>query len=178
MERSDNAANNKSKNRSNTRSEIYERYAKRRDELGYKNAQVARLAGIGQYDLTKWKKGEYMPGAKKLLSICEVLGIDLKWLLTGEGAEVMYEDEISVQENKLQNDPGSIQQKKIAGSDVEEMKKVEEMEKTEKTEKTDTPFYRETIEALKRLSPVKRNLIIALIAACAEDTLQEKYKHI
>ena len=166
---------NKLENRSNTRSEIYERYAKRRDELGYKNAQVARLAGIGQYDLTKWKKGEYMPGAKKLLAICEVLGIDLKWLLTGEGEEVMDEDKISVQENSLQNSPGSIQQKRIAGSDVEEMRKVEEIEKKEKAE---DPFYRETIEALKRMSPVKRNLIIALIAACAEDTLQEKYKHI
>ena len=41
----------------------------------------------------------------------------------------MYEDEISVQENSLQNAPGSIQQKKIAGSDAEEMKKVEEIEK-------------------------------------------------
>ncbi|MBQ7564362.1 MAG: helix-turn-helix transcriptional regulator, partial [Lachnospiraceae bacterium] len=165
MERSDNAANNKSKNRSNTKAEIYDRYSRRRDELGYKNAQVARLAGIGQYDLTKWKKGEYMPGAKKLLAICEVLGIDLKWLLTGEGEEVMYEDETAVQENSLLNDSGSIQQKRIAGSDDEEMKKIGN------TEETEDSFYRETIEALKRLSPVKRNLIIALIAACAEDTL-------
>ena len=157
---------NKLENRSNTRSEIYERYAKRRDELGYKNAQVARLAGIGQYDLTKWKKGEYMPGAKKLLAICEVLRIDLKWLLTGEGEEVMDEDKISVRENSLQNAPGSIQQKKIADSNIEEMRKVEEIERTEKTE---DPFYRETIEALKQLSPVKRNLIIALIAICAEE---------
>ena len=184
------------------RSEIYDRYARKRDELGYKNAQVARLAGIGQYDLTKWKKGEYMPGAKKLLAICEVLGIDLKWLLNGgelgheDTQEFMNEKALTVQQqtdapslysnqqmeinnykegtvvqgNSLQNAPGSIQQKRIAGSDVEEMKKVEEMEKTEKTEKTDDPFYRETIEALKRLSPVKRNLIIALIAACAEET--------
>ena len=121
MERSDKAIDNKSENRSNTKAEIYDRYSRRRDELGYKNAQVARLAGIGQYDLTKWKKGEYMPGAKKLLAICEVLGIDLKWLLTGEGEEVMDEDKISVQENSMQNDPGSIQQKRIAGSDVEEL---------------------------------------------------------
>ena len=134
MERSDKAINNKSENLSNTRSEIYERYAKRRDELGYKNAQVARLAGIGQYDLTKWKQGEYMPGAKKLLAICEVLGIDLKWLLTGEGEEV------------------------------------EKAEEVEQVENAEDPFYRETIEALKQLSPVKRNLIIALIAACAEET--------
>ena len=47
-----------------------------------------------------------------------------------------------------------------------EVEKVEEVEQVEKTEDT---FYRETIEALKRMSPVKRNLIIALIAACAED---------
>ena len=167
MERSDNATNYKSENRSNTKAEIYDRYSRRRDELGYKNAQVARLAGIGQYDLTKWKKGEYMPGAKKLLAICEVLGIDLKWLLIGEGEEVMYEDEISVQENSLQNDPGRIQQKRIIGSEAE---KVENVEEVEQVEKADDPFYRETIEALKRLSPVKRNLIIALIAACAEET--------
>ena len=51
---------------------------------------------------------------------------------------------------------------------VEEMRKVEEIEKTENAE---DPFYRETIEALKRLPPVKRNLIIALIAACAEETI-------
>ncbi|MBQ7564949.1 MAG: hypothetical protein IJT16_13300 [Lachnospiraceae bacterium] len=48
------------------------------------------------------------------------------------------------------------------------MRKVEEIEKTENAE---DPFYRETIEALKRLPPVKRNLIIALIAACAEETI-------
>ena len=167
MERSDNATNYKSENRSNTKAEIYDRYSRRRDELGYKNAQVARLAGIEQYDLTKWKKGEYMPGAKKLLAICEVLGIDLKWLLTGEGAEVMYEDKISVQENSLQNDPGRIQQKRITGSEAEKVENVEEVEQVEKAEDL---FYRETIEALKRLSPVKRNLIIALIAACAEET--------
>ena len=153
------------------RSEIYGRYARKRDELGYKNAQVARLAGIGQYDLTKWKKGEYMPGAKKLLAICEALGIDLKWLLTGEGEEVMYEDEISVQENRLQNAPGSIQQKRIADSEAEEAGQVEKVKEVKHVEKVEDPFYRETIEALKRLSPVKRNLIIALIAACAGDTL-------
>ena len=151
------------------RSEIYGRYARKRDELGYKNAQVARLAGIGQYDLTKWKKGEYMPGAKKLLAICEVLGIDLKWLLTGEGAEVMYEDKISVQENSLQNAPSSIQQKRIARSEAEKVENVE-VEEVGQIEKAEDAFYRETIEALKRLSPVKRNLIIALIAACAEET--------
>ena len=166
MKRPDNMEKNGLEDRSDIRVAIYGRYAERRDKLGYKNAQVARLAGIGQYDLTKWKKGEYMPGAKKLLAICEVLRIDLKWLLTGEGEEVMDEDKISVRENSLQNAPGSIQQKKIADSNIEEMRKVEEIERTEKTE---DPFYRETIEALKQLSPVKRNLIIALIAICAEE---------
>ena len=79
----------------------------------------------------------------------------------------MYEDEIAVQENSLQNDPGRIQQKRITGSEAEKVENVEEVEQVEKAEDL---FYRETIEALKRLSPVKRNLIIALIAACAEET--------
>ena len=79
-----------------------------------------------------------------------------------------YKEGTVVQGNNLQNVPTSIQQKKIAGSDVEEVKKIEKIGKTDKAEDL---FYRETIEALKRLSPVKRNLIIALIAACAEDTL-------
>ena len=168
MERSDNIEKNGMENRSDKRAEIYDRYSKRRNELGYKNAQVARLAGIGQYDLTKWKKGEYMPGAKKLLAICEVLRIDLKWLLTGEGTE--YKDGAVAQGNGLQNAPGSIQQKKIADSQAEDAGQVEKVKEVKQVEKADDSFYRETIEALKRLSPVKRNLIIALIAACAEET--------
>ncbi|MBQ7564950.1 MAG: helix-turn-helix transcriptional regulator, partial [Lachnospiraceae bacterium] len=166
MERPDNMEKNGLEDRSDIRAEIYGRYAERRDKLGYKNAQVARLAGIGQYDLTKWKKGEYMPGAKKLLAICEVLGIDLKWLLTGEGTE--YKDGAVAQRKGLQNDPRSIQQKRIARSEAEKIENVE-IEEAGQVEKTEDPFYRETIEALKQLSPVKRNLIIALIAACAED---------
>ena len=148
------------------KAEIYDRYARKRDELGYKNAQVARLAGIGQYDLTKWTKGEYMPGAKKLLAICEVLGINLKWLLTGEGTE--YKGGTVAQGNGLQNAPGSIQQKRIARSEAKKIEKVE-VEEVGQVKNAEDAFYRETIEALKRLSPVKRNLIIALIAACAEE---------
>lgn len=62
---------------------MYERYCKLRDEKGYKDATVARLANIPKSTFTDWKSGRSVPKREKLIRIAECLGVSLDYLMTG-----------------------------------------------------------------------------------------------
>lgn len=63
--------------------EIYERYCKRRDELGFRDADVAKGTGITKSTFSEWKKGGSQPNADKLLKISGFLNTTVEYLMTG-----------------------------------------------------------------------------------------------
>ena len=63
---------------------MYKRYCKLRDEKGYKDADISRLAGISKPTLSDWKRGVSIPKQDKLIKIADCLGVSVDYLLTGE----------------------------------------------------------------------------------------------
>lgn len=53
----------------------YAEYVHFRDRKGYKDSDVARLAGFPQATLSEWKRGTYTPKYEKMKKIEQVLGI-------------------------------------------------------------------------------------------------------
>lgn len=53
----------------------YDEYVHFRDRKGFKDSDVARLAGIPQATLSEWKRGRYTPKYEKMTKIEQVLGI-------------------------------------------------------------------------------------------------------
>lgn len=67
---------------------MYEKYAKRRDELGYTDYKVSQLSSASTATLSEWKKNYesggaegYQPKLDKLTSIASALQMDVKELL-------------------------------------------------------------------------------------------------
>lgn len=68
---------------------MYERYAKKRDELGLTDYKVAQMSGVMTSTLSEWKKhhetnGEqgYRPKIDKISSIAKALGISVAELIS------------------------------------------------------------------------------------------------
>lgn len=53
----------------------YAEYVHFRDRKGFKDSDVARLAGISPATLSEWKRGGYTPKYEKIAKIEQVLGI-------------------------------------------------------------------------------------------------------
>ena len=67
---------------------MYEKYAKRRDELGFKDYKVAKIAGIGTCTLSEWKKYHetggkegYQPKLDKLTAIANAVNMKVSDLI-------------------------------------------------------------------------------------------------
>ena len=58
--------------------------AKCRKEKGYTQAGLAEKLGITDRAVSKWENGKSMPDASLMLPLCELLGINVNELLTGE----------------------------------------------------------------------------------------------
>lgn len=68
---------------------MYERYAKRRDELGLTDYKVAQLSGVMTSTLSEWKKhyeskgkSGYQPKLDKISSIAKALDMNVADLVT------------------------------------------------------------------------------------------------
>ena len=72
---------------------MYKRYCKLRDEKGYKDADISRLAGISKPTLSDWKRGVSTPKHDKLIKIADCLGVSVDYLLTGEEQLEDFSDE-------------------------------------------------------------------------------------
>lgn len=62
---------------------MYENYAKIRDGLGLKDAEVCKRAGISQGTMSDWKRGRYNLKTDKLQRIADVLGVSVDVLING-----------------------------------------------------------------------------------------------
>ena len=59
---------------------MYERYCKIRDLKGYKDSDVANLAGITKSTFSDWKSGRSKPKDGKMQSIANALGVTFEYL--------------------------------------------------------------------------------------------------
>ncbi len=64
--------------------DIYDTYAKYRDERGMTDYRVCQLTGIETGTMSNWKMGRYTPKVDKLVKIARVFGITLDELLFGK----------------------------------------------------------------------------------------------
>lgn len=63
---------------------MYEVYAKIRDKRGLTDYDVAKMCGISQSALSRWKTGKSSPSKKTRYKIAQVLGIPLTAKFTGD----------------------------------------------------------------------------------------------
>ncbi len=66
---------------------VGERIKSRREELGWKQDDLATKAGISKSFLSDLENGKRNVGADKLLDIARALNLSLDYLMTGEDAE-------------------------------------------------------------------------------------------
>jgi transcriptional regulator with XRE-family HTH domain len=53
------------------------------NDLGIPDAQVARRAGISTSALSSYTKGRSFPNSEQLFPLCDVLGVEARWLISG-----------------------------------------------------------------------------------------------
>lgn len=55
-----------------------------RKEKGYTQVKLAEKLGITNRAVSKWETGKSLPDASVMIELCELLGINVNELLTGE----------------------------------------------------------------------------------------------
>lgn len=63
---------------------MYEEYARLRDLLGLKDADVAKATGLSRSTLSQWKAGKNSPKAAALLKIANCIKVPVDWLIEKE----------------------------------------------------------------------------------------------
>lgn len=64
--------------------EISDRVVQRAEELGIKQADIAKQLGVGRSTVFKWFDGVNQPSSKYLDRLADILNTDAYWLLTGD----------------------------------------------------------------------------------------------
>lgn len=54
------------------------------DEMGLKDADIARLSGLRTSALSRYKNGQSFPSSEQLFPLSDALGVDPRWLISGE----------------------------------------------------------------------------------------------
>ncbi|MGK0736958.1 LexA family protein [Yokenella regensburgei] len=62
------------------------RIRERRKALKLTQVQVAKRVGVSHVSLSQWERGDTEPRGSNLYALCEVLGCDPAWLLSGKNA--------------------------------------------------------------------------------------------
>lgn len=71
---------------------ISERLFQIMEEQHISQVELSRRTGISTRTISDWRKKKTNPGADKILIICEVLHLDPRTLLAGEGRSELPED--------------------------------------------------------------------------------------
>ena len=66
---------------------MYEIYCKLRDDIGVKDADVAKATGVTKSTFSDWKSGRSNPKDEKLKKIAEYFGVTTDYLRTGNAPE-------------------------------------------------------------------------------------------
>ena len=79
----DNISQNKDGQVANARAAFGERLRAKILEAGLKDAEVARRSGISTSAMSSYIKGRSFPNSEQLIPLCDVLGVEPRWLVSG-----------------------------------------------------------------------------------------------
>ncbi len=65
-----------------------DRLAAARENAGMSQKDLARKVGVKTSTMRNWEDDIAEPRANRLATLCGILGVSLRWLLTGEGDDV------------------------------------------------------------------------------------------
>ena len=77
---------------SNDNATFGDRVAAAREAIGLSEDGLAKRLGIKAETVRKWENDLSEPRANKLQMLSGVLNVSMRWLLTGEGEEIVTED--------------------------------------------------------------------------------------
>jgi len=97
--------------------EIGKRLRKLREQLGWSQATLAKKIGFSQKAISHWEKGERDIPTKALIEL-KKLGVNIDWLLTGEGEPLKVSPETQELVNML------LKLEKEAPDKFQEIKKI------------------------------------------------------
>ena len=64
---------------------IGERIRRMRDEKKMTQGELGKLIGVSVASVSKWEKDQAEPKGNNLSAIAQALGVEMGWILTGEG---------------------------------------------------------------------------------------------
>ena len=76
---------------------IGERIKRARDLTRLSQTDVANMFGITREAVSLWESGDSRPDQEKILKLAEILEVNVRWLLSGEGP--MKQDELGILED-------------------------------------------------------------------------------
>lgn len=76
-----------------------DRLAAARDAAGLTQGDLAQRLGVRVKTLRDWENDVSEPRANRLQMLAALLGVSLRWLLTGEGGDVVHPDSEQHEEN-------------------------------------------------------------------------------
>lgn len=65
-----------------------------RERSGLNRSEVARRLGLSRQAVQNWERGIAMPKQSRILDLAQVLQVDERWLLSGEGMEEWEDEEL------------------------------------------------------------------------------------
>ena len=81
----------------------YENYAKIRDSMGMRDADVCRGAGISSATMSEWKNNKYEPKRSKMEKIAHFFGVPTEYLLTGKPVQFIEDEATQLAQYVFQN---------------------------------------------------------------------------
>ena len=78
-----------------------DRVAAAREHVGLSEDMLAKRLGIKIDTLRKWENDVAEPRANKLQMLAGLLNVSLRWLLTGEGADITMPDDTATRDDIL-----------------------------------------------------------------------------
>ena len=64
-----------------------------REKAGWSQRELAQRLGVELDSIAAWERDDREPRANRIMMLCGVLGVTLKWLLEGHEDEQMAQDE-------------------------------------------------------------------------------------
>jgi len=65
-----------------------------RERVGLNQSEVSRRMGLSRQSIQNWERGVAMPKQSRIIDLAEVLQVDERWLLSGEGMDEWEDEEL------------------------------------------------------------------------------------
>lgn len=91
---------------------LHDRIQQKLDELGLKQADIARATGKSTAAVAKWLSGQNVPKTGSLIEIAGLLGVSQHWLATGQGemTDKPSKEQLQTKIDRLQGKVSGVEQ--------------------------------------------------------------------